>query len=243
MIRNKVPPGSMRKITAQNIPREFKREYKKNLAIIMRNSKPFGYIQKVFRCEVGHHEEYYVDYECSFAADCINTIKPKRIVDIGSHRHFIIGLLAHYNITSIDIRKKKIRFKNETAITCDAKRIPLESNFFDLVLSLSSIEHFGLGRYGDDFDLSGDKKAIAEFKRILKPNGHVVFSVPITRGEPFIAFNAHRVYTCEMIQSFYKDLELVKRRCYSFELNDFCSLNEITDKKNKWDVYLGCFKK
>lgn len=221
----------------------FKKNYHKNLVKVKKNIKPFSYVQKLFKCQIGKHPEYYVDYECSFAADCINRIKPETIVDIGSNRHFLIGLLAHYKITSIDIRRKSIRLENETVMIRDARRIPLQSNFFDLVLSLSSIEHFGLGRYGDDFDLQGDRKAIAETKRLLKPGGHIIFSVPITRGPPFIAFNAHRVYNYEMIQSFYKDLELVRGRTYSFELNNLCSLDQITDKKNKWDIYLGCFKK
>ena len=239
----KVPAGSMRQLTKQTIPKDFKRQYHKNLVEVRKIFQPFEYVQKTLRYDAGYQKEYYVDYECLFAAECIKDVKPKRIVDIGSYRHFILGLLAHHELTSIDVRRKKIRLENEIAITCDARRTPLESNSFDLVLSLSSIEHFGLGRYGDDFDLSGDMKAIAEFTRILKPNGYIIFSVPITGGKPFIAFNAHRVYDIYMVKKFFREFELVESKYYSFELNDYCSFEQITDKKNKWDIYMGCFKK
>ena len=225
------------------IPKGFKEKYHKNLAKVLKNSTPFTYVEKAFRWDSGHHKEYYVDFECSFAADCITNINPGSILDIGSYRHFLIGLLAHYKVTTIDIRERSTDLKNETIITCDAKNIPLQDNSFDMVLTLCSIEHFGLGRYGDEFDLDGDIKAILEFMRVLKSNGHFVFSIPITKGQSFIAFNAHRVYSYEMIRSFCKDLELVNEEFFSFDFNNFCSLDQVTCAKNKFDIYLGCFKK
>lgn len=49
---------------------------------------------------------------------------------------------------------------------------------FDAVVSLSAIEHVGLGHYRDPVDANGDRKAIANISHWLKPGGWVYFDVP-----------------------------------------------------------------
>ena len=110
--------------------------------------------------------------------------KPANILDIGSYRHFILGLLAHYNVTTVDIRCRKSILENETIVTCDAKALQSSDNYFDAVVSLECLPHLGLLRYGDDFDLDGDIKAFKEMIRVLKPGGLLIFSTAITGGEP-----------------------------------------------------------
>lgn len=51
-----------------------------------------------------------------------------------------------------------------------ARNIGFPNNFFDAVIAVSTIKHVGI------FD--GDKKAVAEIKRILKPNGIFVVTLP-----------------------------------------------------------------
>ena len=63
---------------------------------------------------------------------------------------------------------------------------------FDACISVSSIEHSGLGRYGDNIDSMGDIKAMIDIKNILKKDGLLFLSVPI--GEDRVMWNAHRVY-------------------------------------------------
>lgn len=63
---------------------------------------------------------------------------------------------------------------------------------FDACISVSSIEHSGLGRYGDDIDPDGDIKAMQDIKNILKKDGLLFLSVPM--GEDRVMWNAHRVY-------------------------------------------------
>jgi hypothetical protein len=40
---------------------------------------------------------------------------------------------------------------------------------FDVVLSISSFEHDGLGRYGDPLNPDGDMAAMRSTRRLLKP--------------------------------------------------------------------------
>ena len=58
----------------------------------------------------------------------------------------------------------------------DPNIFPPES--FDAVVSLSAIEHVGLGHYGDPVDPDGDSKAVANIWRWLKPGGWFYFDVP-----------------------------------------------------------------
>jgi ubiquinone/menaquinone biosynthesis C-methylase UbiE len=73
---------------------------------------------------------------------------------------------------------------------------------------MHTIEHIGLGRYGDTIDPKGDIKAINELKRIVKPDGNLIIVVPV--GKPKIFFNAHRVYSFEMIIELMNDFQLVE---------------------------------
>lgn len=63
---------------------------------------------------------------------------------------------------------------------------------FDVAISISSFEHDGLGRYGDPLNPSGDLRAMAEMKKVLKPNGILILAVPV--GLDKVVWNAHRVY-------------------------------------------------
>jgi ubiquinone/menaquinone biosynthesis C-methylase UbiE len=110
-------------------------------------------------------------------------------------------------------------------------------------VSLSSIEHFGLGRYGDSYDLDADKKAFSEMRRVLKPGGILVFTTTITRARPSICFNAHRIYSYGMIKEFCAGMVCVEEKNYSKRLSRFCSLDEVTNSPKEWDVYCGCWKK
>jgi SAM-dependent methyltransferase len=224
------------------IPREFGPEYSRNLAQVRENPGRF----RIFKdplYEGGFHPENFTDYECGFAAYHIGRAKPKKVLDVGSYRHFILGLLAHYPVTTIDVRERKSISEREGIITCDAKKLNLPDDSFDLVLSLCALEHFGLGRYGDEFDLQADQKAFAEMIRVLKPGGRVIFTTTLTRARPSIAFNAHRIYNHEMLKSFCSDLICLEEKFYSHRLKGFCSPEEVTTDPKWWDVYLGCFAK
>lgn len=233
----------LNKIRKENkIPKEFITKYNQDFFQIMKNPGKFV-VYNGLRYDVGSHDKSYIDYECEFAARHLNELNPKKILDIGSYRHFIIGALSHFQITTVDIRERKPILTNETVVVGDAKKLDLPDNEFDAVLSLCTLEHIGLGRYGDELDLDADKKAFKEMVRALKPNGYLIFTTHITGAKPSIVFNAHRIYSYEMIKEFCGDLLCAEERFYSHKINGFCPLKEITEKPGVWDIYLGCWKK
>ncbi len=217
-------------------------EYEEIYSRLKKESNGY-YVFREFRNDRGDHPENFLDYECQFAADQISSSEPGTILDIGSYRHFLIGLMAHYRVTTIDVRGRKSALKNETVITCNAANLAFPDNSFEMVLSMCTLEHIGLGRYGDSIDFEGDKKAIKEMIRVLKPGGLLIFTTTIHNAPPAIAFNAHRIYNYEMIKSFCFGLECVAEKFYSHQIGNFCAIEEITADSKWWDVYCGSWRK
>ncbi len=68
----------------------------------------------------------------------------------------------------------------------------LDDRKYDVILSISSIEHFGLGRYGDPLNPQGDLEIMARLRGVLQPDGFFILAVPV--GVDCLTWNAHRVY-------------------------------------------------
>lgn len=224
------------------IPPDFMDRYKKNLSELKKDPHGFNIFEELW-CETGEHPVSYVNFECAFAAGHINKLKPQSILDIGSNRLFILGLLSNYKVTTLDVRKREPATDNERVVTSDAKDIKLPGGSFDVVVSICAVEHFGLGRYGDDFDLDADKKAFGEMVRVLRPGGHLIFTTAITRGKPMIAFNGQRIYSREFLYERCSGLSLTDEKFYSHKLNRYCKFEEVTSENKMWDVYCGLWRK
>ena len=216
--------------------------YRKNLATLNKANLPF-HIMEAFRDDNGGHPENFEDIECLFAAANIRRHRPQSILDIGSYRHFVKGLFAAYDVTSMDVRCRTYNQPDFTIVTGDAKDLSFPDSFFDAVISLCAIEHFGLGRYGDTFDIEADTKAAREFIRVLKPGGLLVFSTTIKRGIPVLCFNAHRIYSYEMINTFCEGLTMEDELFYSRSENRECLLDEIPESPDIWNLYCGAWRK
>ena len=81
--------------------------------------------------------------------------------------------------------------------SADLTQLHFESESIESLSCLHTVEHIGLGRYGDPIDYDGDLKAIRELKRVVVKGGSILFVVPV--GKPKIIFNAHRIYSYEQI--------------------------------------------
>lgn len=65
---------------------------------------------------------------------------------------------------------------------------------FDAVVTFSSVEHSGLGRYGDTLNPWGDLIAVARGWCVTKDHGSLTIGVPYKYDQEYIEFNAHRWY-------------------------------------------------
>eukprot|EP00667_Euglena_gracilis_P020833 EG_transcript_22642 len=84
----------------------------------------------------------------------------------------------------------------------DAARMRLERRWkpVDFVVTLSSVEHSGLGRYGDPLLPCGDLDALAQLYCLTKPNATLFLGVPTNAKSSKLLWNAHRMYGPQRFQ-------------------------------------------
>jgi len=196
-----------------------------------------------FRDESQAHPMHYRNYECEFASEQIAQIMPKKILDVGSYRDWLAGVMASYSVITVDVRDRITSLTNETIINQDVRNLNMADNSMDMVSTLHTIEHFGLGRYGDEFDPDGDMKAVSNFLRVIKPGGHFLFSVPVTAGRPCIAFNSHRIYSMDMVREWVLELSLEGEVFIKRKPAKLCDESELATRLGEFDIYCGCYTK
>lgn len=95
-------------------------------------------------------------------------------------------------------------FQNKISyLYCDLREMPFKSNYFDEIYSISTIEHIGMNNtiYTNDKNYSQKEHydyllAIDEIKRVLKPRGRLLLSVPYGK---FIDYGYYQQFNKEMI--------------------------------------------
>jgi hypothetical protein len=81
----------------------------------------------------------------------------------------------------------------------------------DAVVSYSSIEHSGLGRYGDALDPDADVDAMEQAWCMLKPGGLAFIGLPMSCEDTgSIEFNAHRIYGHRRLAKIARGFEFVE---------------------------------
>jgi len=118
-------------------------------------------------------------------------ISGKNCLVLGSISPWIECLLLHFDakhVTTLDYIIPECDYKIET-LSIDNYKKEMK---YDVILSFSSLEHDGLGRYGDPINPDGDIDACIEAYTMLNPGGIFICGIPI--GEGTIEGNGHRIY-------------------------------------------------
>ena len=106
------------------------------------------------------------------------------ILDFGGYESTIpLSLAALGNhVTVLDQRPYPFRHPRLRAVCADlfADPPPLDEQF-DLVMSISTIEHLGLGHYAEHTHLDGDREGVERLWRLVRPGGRLIASVPAGR--------------------------------------------------------------
>lgn len=141
-------------------------------------------------------------------------IKGARVLVIGSEIPWveacILGAEAG-EIVTLEYGKINSYHPRVKAITPHAMRnlYAQYMGYFDAVVTFSSVEHSGLGRYGDALNPWGDRQTIARAWCLCKPGAHMLIGV-MTGGDE-IVWNAHRVYGAVMYPHLVANWEQVWR--------------------------------
>jgi SAM-dependent methyltransferase len=129
---------------------------------------------------------------------------PAEHVDISSILSFSTIVSAFIPTRFYDYRPAELHLKGLKSGFADLKALPFSDSSIESLSCMHTIEHVGLGRYGDELDIRGDLKSINELKRVLKPAGNLLFVTPV--GKPRIEFNAHRIYSYQQIIEYFSPL-------------------------------------
>src|SRR5580658_2667763 len=111
-------------------------------------------------------------------AQLICAARPSRHVDVGSR---VDGFVAHVasfcRVEMLDIRPLTTSARNITFRQRDIMRTePSWDSSLESLSCLHALEHFGLGRYGDEIDFYGHLKGWKNLTRMVKPRGMFYFS-------------------------------------------------------------------
>lgn len=151
------------------------------------------------------YDAHYV-YHTAWAARVVAAIAPTKHIDISSYTYFSTLVSAFVPVEFYDYRPADIHLDNLHCGAADLCRLPMEDRSVESISCMHTIEHIGLGRYGDPIDSEGDLKAFAELQRVVGPGGSLLIVVPV--GRPRIQFNAHRIYDPNMVAGALPELNL-----------------------------------
>ena len=184
-------------------------------------------------------DTHYV-YHPAWAARIVKQINPDFHIDISSTLHFCSILSAFIPVKFYDYRPAKLNLTGIESGSTDLTKLHFPDNSVSSLSCMHTIEHIGLGRYGDPFDYDGDIKAASELSRVLAVNGNLLIVLPV--GKPKIMFNAHRIYGYNQVLEMFKDLQLIE---FSLITDDALSVGmmfnasrELADQQN---YGCGCF--
>ena len=181
-------------------------------------------------------DAHYI-YHPAWAARIVRDIRPAKHIDISSTLHFCSVLSAFVPVEFYDYRPAILNLSDLESDRADLTRLHFSSNSIASLSCMHTIEHIGLGRYGDPIDPEADVKAISELKRVVAPNGSLLFVVPV--GKPKIAFNAHRIYNPELIRNLFSGFTLKKFSLVT-DQRDFIEEADF-DLAGRQDYGCGCF--
>jgi hypothetical protein len=151
--------------------------------------------------------DYHYIYHPAWAARIIRQNNPAKHVDISSTLTFCSMLSAFVPTEFYDYRPAELTLSGLKSERANLTDLFFEAGSIESLSCMHTIEHIGLGRYGDPIDPEGDLKAINELKRVTAVNGTLLMVTPV--GKPRIQFNAHRIYSFEMMREYFRDFELL----------------------------------
>lgn len=107
-----------------------------------------------------------------------------------------------YNVATVDLAVPRVRrIPGWTYIRMDAREFRVDS-FYDAAFSISTVEHIGIGHYGDPVDSAGDWKTIDAVRRALRPEGRLFLTVPYG---PLAKRTWLRTYDAESLRDLLRD--------------------------------------
>jgi SAM-dependent methyltransferase len=117
-----------------------------------------------------------LDFGCGYQAYFLNNIKNE--ISKG------VGIDSDIEAHSINGNIELVKFNYEA-------RLPFEDNSFNKIFLLAVYEHIPLDK---------TIPLLLELKRILKPNGKIILTIPTPNGKPVLEFMAYKLRVISIVQ-------------------------------------------
>ena len=184
-------------------------------------------------------DAHYV-YHTAWAARKVKEIGAASHTDISSSLYFSSIVSAFMPVEFYDYRPAKLNLSGLSSSPADLTKLHFEDNSIKSLSCMHTVEHVGLGRYGDPIDPEGDIQAAKELERVVAKGGSFLFVVPI--GKSQIQFNAHRIYSYKMVMDMFPELTLKEFSLIPDNAIDKGIIYNATEEQSNKQVYgCGCF--
>lgn len=167
-------------------------------------------------------------FEYSFVIKHINNeSRTKRVLDIGSgisHLTTAIAALG-FEVDAVDLLETPLNYPNVHYYAgnfIDPSLIKSLKKNYDILVLCSTIEHFGLKRYGSKEIPEADLECLKIVKTITAPDGKIIITIPY--GIETVVAPFHRIYN--------KKGQLMQylKNNFALEIEEYYKINE----QNKW---------
>ncbi len=142
--------------------------------------------------------------------ECLNqyNISGKEVAIIGSTIPWYESIVLSRGGKPVTVEYKKIDTLDTRLETITVEDFDKSERKFDFIISISSVEHDGLGRYGDPINPDGDLEGMEKLlSRNLTKNGKLFLSVPV--GKDKVVWNLHRIYGEKRLPLLFKGFKLL----------------------------------
>jgi 2-polyprenyl-3-methyl-5-hydroxy-6-metoxy-1,4-benzoquinol methylase len=151
--------------------------------------------------------------EIPFAMGAVSRLEAgARVLDFGSSESSLALSLASlgFAVTALDLRTYPFAHPRLEVIASPIEDWDAEPGSFDAALCVSTLEHVGLGWYGDPrHEAGGDRVALDRISELLKPGGLLVLTVPY--GAPSVDALQRR-YDRRALDALLEGWEILERR-------------------------------
>lgn len=179
------------------------------------NSYPYLRL-KDYKYSSGSASGHYFNQDL-LVANLIFKTSPEIHLDIGGRMDGLIAHLLSFNqkVTMADVRKSEYEHPNLESLIIDltnAESVLEIKNKYQSVSCLHTIEHFGLGRYGDNLDPIGHFNGLKNICSLIAISGTLYLSHPTGRSRT--EFNGHRIINTKDMIYIFKELQLKPESLY-----------------------------
>jgi SAM-dependent methyltransferase len=203
---------------------------------------------------LGRYNQRFIEYP--WVLRKLGSGKGRLLLDVGCSGSLLDHeLLARgFRVLGLDINDHTMRNSREAFVQANAVSVDLPLETFDVILSVSTIEHIGLDAYSQNLLLdNGDFLTVQKLRALLKPDGIFILTFPYEGAGPFRIFRfgkekefAERRYDHQRLAKMLDKFKIIDSAFFLCLLGQKCKFISVNKsvldklKTKSTDGSLGC---